>query len=202
MSSRCSVPDPAVPSQVHWGCSPAALDADSSCPCAHSGEGESQNPSQNKAWGRVDTLDVQCWHNCHVSLHPSCLTRLPGYLGLAHLSLLLSHQSLSQTWESSHVRISGVFKKVVTLKCHCLLKLGGFLSSSLFAGVPGSSVQISSHTQKSSSWLCRFSDKGEMWACGDLWGEQVLVGLFQQNWKSDLFMLSNENANNKWRDVM
>lgn len=28
-------------------------------------------------------------------------------------------------------------------------------------------------------------------------GEHVLVGLFQQIWRSNLFMLSNENANNK-----
>lgn len=201
MSSRCSAPDPAVPSQVHWGCFPAALDADNSCPCAHSGEGESQNPSQNKAWGRVDTLDVQSWHNCHVSLHPSCLTRLPGYLSLAHLSLLLSHQSLSQTWGSSHVRISGVFKKVVTLKCHCLLKLGGFLSSSLFAGVPGSSVQIRQSATKEQQLIMQVFWQGwdvSMWRFvgGTGSGRSLSAKL------KDLFMLSNENANNKWRDVM
>lgn len=46
-----------------------------------------------ESMGQSYTPAVQFWQSCHVSLHPSCVTRPSGYLGSAHLSLLLSHQS-------------------------------------------------------------------------------------------------------------
>lgn len=115
-SSKYSTPDLAV-LRCTGGCFPAALDADSTCPCAHRGK-EIYTVLPRTEHGAELHTEVQFRQNCHVSLHPSCVTRQPGYLGLAHLSLLLSHQrSLLDVrkFTSESVRISDASKKVEML---------------------------------------------------------------------------------------
>lgn len=88
-----------------------------------------------------------------------------------------------------------------------LAKTVTFLSSSFFTKRP-MYIRRQFNLDQAVMWKASaidyadFSKKDEMRACWDLEGEHVLVAFFQQNWRPNLFMLNNQNTNNKLSGVI
>lgn len=196
-------------------CFPAALDVHRTCAYAHARTGErSHTVLPRICVARAEILKVQFLQNSHAPL-PSQMNDQTAWLfwvGNVSVSPAPVSPEFCPRCEKVHwcqnqwcLQKSSHFEMLLRAKT-----VSSFLYSSLFTERP---TYICRQVNLHQAVICKTAatdyanenflkrircEHVEIWR-GDT---HVLVAFFQQNRRPDLFMLNNQNANNKWSDVM